>query len=172
MWGNVQLQEVSFPILNASLCHSHKSDLVMDNATIERLESCCKLLAPRGAELVDQFYARLFAENPSVRPMFPESLADQKKKFLAAIMLVLNNIRNPEKLAEPLKKLGGGREGYGTKVEHYPVVRDVLIYVMSEMVGNQWNDQLTEDWTSALNFVASIMIEGQKEVQNGIRQAA
>ncbi len=144
----------------------------MDNATIERLESSIKLLASRGDELVDQFYARLFAENPSVRPMFPESLADQKKKLLAALMLVMENIRTPEKIAEPLKKMGGWEEKYGTKFEHYPIARDVLIYVMSEMAGNQWNDQLTEDWTSALNFVTSIMVEGQKEVQSGIRQAA
>ena len=144
----------------------------MDNATIERLESSFKLLAPRGEELVDQFYARLFAENPSVRPMFPKSLADQKKKFLASLVLVMENIRNPEKLAEPLKKMGGRHEGFGTKPEHYPIVRDVLVYVMSELAGNHWNDQLTEDWTGALNFVASVMIEGQKEVQGGSRQAA
>lgn len=148
----------------------------MDNATIERLESSCKFLAPRGEELVDQFYARLFAENPTVRPMFPESLADQKKKLLAAFVLVFENIRNPEKIAEPLKKMGGRHQGYGTKAEHYPIIRDVIIYVMAEMAGNQWNDQLTEDWTNALNFVASIMVEGQKEgqkeAQNGSRQAA
>ncbi len=144
----------------------------MDNATIKRLESSFKLLAPRGEELVDQFYARLFAENPSVRPMFPESLADQKKKFLAGLVLVFENIRNPEKLAEPLKKLGGRHEWYGTKVEHYPVIRDVLIYVMSEMAGNQENDQLTEDWTTALNLVASIMAKGQKEAQNDSSMAA
>ena len=46
------------------------------------------------------------------------------------------------------------------------------MYVMAEMAGNQWNDQLTEDWTNALDVVASIMLEGQKEVQNGSRQAA
>lgn len=144
----------------------------MDNATIERLESSFKLLAPRGEELVDQFYSRLFAENPSVRPMFPESMADQKKMLLAALVLVVKNLRNPEKLSEPLKKMGGRHEGYGTKAEHYPIVRDVLVYVMAEMAGSKWNDQLTEDWTNALDFVASIMIEGQKEVQNGTRQAA
>lgn len=144
----------------------------MDNATIERLESSFKLLAPRGEELVDQFFARLFAENPSVRPMFPESLADQKKMLLAALVLVLENIRNPEKLAEPLKKMGGRHEGYGTKIEHFPIVRDVLVYVMSEMAGNQWNDQLTEDWTNALNFFASVMVDDQKAAQNGPRQAA
>ncbi len=144
----------------------------MDNATIERLESSIKLLASRGDELVDQFYARLFAENPSVRPMFPESLADQKKKFLAGLVLVFENIRNPEKLAEPLKKLGGRHEGYGTKVEHYPVIRDVLIYVMSEMAGNQWNDQLTEDWTNALNLVASIMADRQTDSQDDSSMAA
>lgn len=145
----------------------------MDNAVIERLESSFKLLAPRAEELVERFYASLFANNPSLRPMFPDDLSEQKKKLLASLVLVVQNLRSTEKLTDPLKKLGGRHVKYNTKPEHYPIVRDTLVGVMAEMAGEHWNEQLNSDWLGALDFVASIMLEGHEaEVANSSRSAA
>lgn len=135
----------------------------MDQSMIERLEQSFKLLAPRGPELVDRFYAHLFSKHPAVRPMFPDDMSEQKKKLLASLVLVIENIRNTEKLAQPLKDMGSRHVGYGTQPEHYPVVRDTLVSVMADMAGEAWNEQLSSDWNGALDFVASVMLEGAKE---------
>lgn len=90
---------------------------------IERLEQSFKLLAPRGPELMDRFYAHLFSKHPAVRPMFPDDMREQKNKLLASLVLVIENIRNTENLAQPLKHMGRRHVGYGTQPEHYPVVR-------------------------------------------------
>ncbi len=146
---------------------------VMDQAVIERLESSFNLLAPRAEELVDRFYANLFAKRPEVRSMFPDDMAEQKKKLLASLVLVVHNLRKPEKLADPLKNLGTRHVGYQTQPEHYPVIRDTLVGVMADMAGSQWNDQLTSDWSGALDFVSSVMLEGHHaEVAKAGRQAA
>lgn len=134
----------------------------MDDTLIQRLESSFKLLAPRGPELVDHFYAHLFSKNPSLRPLFPRDMSSQKQKLLASIVLVINNLRKPESLRHPLVDLGRRHVAYQTKPDHYPVVRDTLVGVMKDMAGAAWNQQLTDDWTSALNVVASIMLEGHK----------
>lgn len=134
----------------------------MNEDTIVRLESSFNLLAPRGEELVDRFYAQLFNANPGVRGMFPQSMVEQKKKLLASVALVVKSLRNAEALRQPLLEMGARHGDYGTLEEHYPIVRDTLVGVMREMAGAQWNEQLTADWTAALNFVAGIMIEGQK----------
>ncbi len=134
----------------------------MDDALILRLENSFNLLAPRAEELVDRFYASLFSKNPGVREMFPSDMAKQKQKLIASLVLVIQNLRTTEKLAEPLRKMGGRHVGYGTKPEHYPIVRDTLVGVMSDMAGEQWNDQLTADWNGALDFVSSVMLEGQQ----------
>ena len=132
----------------------------MEQAMIERLESSFNLLAPRGPELVDRFYAHLFSKHPALRPMFPSDMGEQKKKLLASLVLVIENIRNTEKLGQPLQDLGVRHVGFGTQAEHYPVVRDTLVSVMAEMAGEAWNDQLTQDWNGALDFVSSVMLEG------------
>ena len=82
--------------IGESIAHeavTHGGMNVMDNAVIERLEASFNLLAPRGEELVERFYANLFAKNPAVRPMFPSDMAEQKKKLLASIVLVIQNLR-------------------------------------------------------------------------------
>ncbi|MCH8880117.1 MAG: hypothetical protein IID34_09570 [Planctomycetes bacterium] len=132
----------------------------MEQAMIERLESSFNLLAPRGPELVDRFYAHLFSKHPALRPMFPSDMGEQKKKLLASLVLVIENIRKTEKLEQPLQDLGARHVGFGTQAEHYPVVRDTLVSVMAEMAGEAWNDQLTQDWNGALDFVSSVMLEG------------
>jgi hemoglobin-like flavoprotein len=134
----------------------------MDHTVIQHLETSFKLLAPRGPELVDRFYAKLFATHPAVRPMFPKVMTAQKQKLLASIKLVIENVRKPENLREPLIDLGRRHQQYGTLEEHYPVVRDTLLNVMSEMAGSAWHEDLRAAWTEALNVVAGIMIEGQR----------
>ncbi len=136
----------------------------MEQAMIERLESSFKLLAPRGPELVDRFYANLFSKNPGLRPMFPGDMGEQKKKLLASLVLVIENIRDAGKLAQPLQDLGARHVGFGAEAEHYPVVRDTLVSVMADMSGEAWNDQLTQDWNGALDFVASVMLEGAENM--------
>ena len=134
----------------------------MEQAMIERLESSFNLLAPRSPELVDRFYANLFSKNPGLRPMIPSDMGEQKKKLLASLVLVIENIRNTEKLGQPLQDLGARHVGFGAQAEHYPVVRDTLVSVMADMAGEAWNDQLTQDWNGALDFVSSVMLEGAK----------
>ncbi len=134
----------------------------MNQDMIERLEGSFKSIAHRGPELVDRFYANLFARHPAVRAMFPSDMAGQKQKLLASLVLVVQNLRTPEKLMDPLRDMGARHVEYGTQPDHYPVVRDTLVDVMSQMAGSAWNDQLTQDWKSALDLVSSVMLEGHR----------
>lgn len=134
----------------------------MEQQRIERLESSFNLVAPRAQELVDRFYALLFSRYPQVRPLFPDQMGDQKKKLIASLVLVVNNIRTPDKLLDPLTEMGKRHVAYGAIPEHYPLVRDTMLEVLGEIAGGAWNEQLNDDWTAALNLVANVMIEGAK----------
>jgi methyl-accepting chemotaxis protein len=137
----------------------------MDETTVNLLETSFNLLAPRGPELVDRFYAHLFSKNPQVRPLFPQEMGEQKKKLLASIQLVMANVRQPDALHTPLMDMGRRHVYYQTEPAHYPVVRDTLIGVMADMAGDAWNDEFQKAWTDALNLIAGIMIEGHKAEQ-------
>ena len=82
---------------------------------VELLESSFKLVAPQGDALVTRFYERLFEKYPAVKPLFKNaSIPEQKKKLLASLVLVIQNIRRPEKLTPVLQDMGvmlGGHAG-------------------------------------------------------------
>ncbi len=135
----------------------------MDSSALSRIEQSFQAIAPRGPELVDRFYALLFARHPSVRQLFPQDMSAQKQKLLASLKLVIQNIRAPEKLREPLLQMGARHANYGAQPAHYPAVRDTLIEVLAELAGPAWTPQHQQDWTDALNLVATVMLEGQRQ---------
>lgn len=135
----------------------------MDAETTDRLEKSFYALAHRGQEMIDRFFALLFARHPQLRGMFPPNMLDQKDKFLAMLLRIVKGFRRPEALHEPLLELGRRHADYGAQPHHYALVRDTLIEVMSDMAGASWSDTLTRDWTFALDFVSMVMLDGQRD---------
>lgn len=63
---------------------------------LDALETSFDLVAPRGDELMDEFYDRLFAAAPAVRPLFPTDMKRQKTMLLGALVLLRKSLRNLE----------------------------------------------------------------------------
>ena len=136
-------------------------------ADIALLENSFALLAGSADALVARFYEELFARYPAVKPMFAGAdMAQQRKKLLAALKLVVNSLRKPDQLAEALTELGRKHHHYGAQPEHYGAVAETLLDVMAEFAGDAWTDEVERAWSSALNQVAEVMIEaGHKEAE-------
>jgi len=127
---------------------------------VETLESSFNLLAPQGEELVRRFYDELFERAPAVKPMFANTTpAEQQKKLLAALKLVIENVRSPETLAPVLTAMGIRHQGYGALPEHFPVVANTLVDVMKELAGDVWTDSIESAWKQALNVIAKVMLD-------------
>ncbi len=150
-------------------------------AHIALLENSFALLAGNAEALVARFYEELFKRYPAVKPLFDGSnMADQQKKLLAALKLVVNSLRKPEALGNVLTELGKKHIGYGAQPEHYGAVAGTLLDVMAEFAGKAWTDEVREAWTEALNRVAGIMIEAgetematsRKAVQDSVEGSA
>lgn len=54
------------------------------NLDLEALETSFDVVAPRGEELVDEFYSRLFEAAPAVMPLFADTDLQRQKKMLLA----------------------------------------------------------------------------------------
>ncbi len=135
----------------------------MDQQRISRIERSYRKLAPRGEELVHRFYVKLFEDHSEIRSLFTNDMQPQEKKLLASLTFAVKNLRTPENLEQPLKDLGARHAGFGAQAEHYPIVRDTLVTVMSEMAGPAWNEQLQDDWKTTLDLVASTMLQGARD---------
>ena len=133
---------------------------------IETLETSFDLIAPRGDELVDIFYTRLFAAAPSVKPLFAGTdLARQKQMLLAALVLLRKSLRQLDTIVPALRQLGARHVAYGAAPAHYPVVGEVLIASMAELAGPAWTPEFESAWSAAFAVVAGAMLEGAAAVE-------
>jgi hemoglobin-like flavoprotein len=124
------------------------------------------LVAPRGDELVDVFYARLFTAAPAVRPLFAGTdMRRQKGMLLGALVLLRKSLRDLDRIVPALHEMGARHARYGAGPEHYPVVGEVLIASMAEVAGDDWCAEYSAAWAAAYDIVAATMIEGAEGVE-------
>jgi len=131
------------------------------NLDLEALETSFDLVAARGDELMDVFYARLFAAAPAVKPLFASSdLRRQKTMLLGTLVLLRKSLRDLEAIVPKLRDLGARHVTYGARPEHYPLVGEVLLASMAEIAGPAWSPEYERTWTEAFAIVAGTMLEG------------
>ena len=128
---------------------------------LDALETSFDLVAPRGDELVDTFYTRLFEAAPSVEPLFEGTdLPEQKKMLLGTLVLLRRSLRDLDAIAPRLRALGARHAGYGAAPSQYPVVGAVLIASMAEIAGDAWRSEHELAWSAAFAVVAGAMMDG------------
>ena len=131
---------------------------------LDALETSFDLVAPKGDELVEIFYARLFEAAPSVEPLFAGTdMARQRAMLLSALVLLRRSLRNLDAVLPSLRDMGARHVQYGAMPEHYPVVGEVLIGAMAEVGGRFWHSRYTEAWSLAFGVVAAEMIAGAEQ---------
>ena len=133
---------------------------------LEALETSFDLIAPRGDELMDVFYERLFAAAPAVKPLFAATdLKRQKTMLLGTLVLLRKSLRDLGPIVPKLRDLGARHVAYGARPEHYPVVGEVLLASMAEIAGPAWTPEFERAWTEAFSVVAGAMIEGAEAAE-------
>jgi methyl-accepting chemotaxis protein len=109
----------------------------------------------------------MFKKYPSVKPLFKKtSIKEQKKKLLASLVLVIQNLRHPDKLTPVLQDMGARHVGYGAKPAHYDAVGENLLAVLGEVAGSAWTPQVKQAWTEAYGAIKTIMLAGAERAHS------
>jgi hemoglobin-like flavoprotein len=141
------------------------------------LRASLDLVAPVADQLIADFYDRLFAEYPQVRPMFPAVMDLQRERLLKAVIALVTHYDQPEALLPALSAMGRNHVRYGAQVEHYGVVGQTLLATLEKFAGDAWTPELAGAWERAYTFAAGTMIraataEAPAEAPVGVSQAA
>jgi len=113
------------------------------------------------------FYNNLFKDYPEVKTLFAlTDMKQQKEHLMQALTLVIDNLQRPDVLNKALKRLGARHVNHGTIAEDYPVVGECLLKTLESFFGKDWTPELKQAWTEAYVAIASMMIEGTKEVSS------
>jgi len=127
------------------------------------LEESFAILEPYGERMVSRFYEKLFEDYPSVRPLFANTtVSRQQAKLFGALKLVVNSLREPEKLHQTLQELGSRHQLYGAEPLHYDAVASTLLDAMAETAGGAWNNQYETAWRDALHLIGDVMLSAYR----------
>ncbi|MEA5469155.1 globin family protein, partial [Spirulina sp. 06S082] len=128
---------------------------------VELLETSFEKIKPQADEFVSSFYENLFTANPEAKPLFGSTdMASQKKKLLGSLVLVVENLRNPDKLTEALKGLGARHVKYGALPVHYPLVGNALLTTFEQYLGADWTGEVKQAWVEAYGAITELMLSG------------
>ena len=128
---------------------------------LHALETTFDLIAPRGEELIDEFYARLFETAPAVMPLFTGTdMRRQKAMLLGTLVLLRKSLRDLDAIVPTLRKLGARHVAYGAQPEHYAAVGAALIGAMAAIAGPAWLPTHETAWRQAYAVVAATMLDG------------
>jgi hemoglobin-like flavoprotein len=120
-------------------------------------ESFAKV-APISETAAVLFYDRLFEIAPSVKPLFPTDMTEQRKKLMMMLATVVGGLGNLESILPAASALAKRHVGYGAKPEHYPVVGSALLWTLEKGLGDGWTLDVAEAWTTAYGTLSGYMI--------------
>ena len=115
-------------------------------------------VAPISEQAAVLFYDRLFEVAPSVRTMFPDDMAGQRKKLMATLAVVVNGLTNLETVLPTASTLAKRHVSYGARPEHYPVVGGALLWTLEQGLGEAWTPETASAWTAAYGTLSGYMI--------------
>jgi len=135
----------------------------LDEHTITTLETTFSQFAKGKEESAALFYERLFALDPSLRRLFVHAeMKSQQAKLMAALALVIGNLRNFSQVAPTLETLAVKHLAYGVEESHYETVGNALIQTLALSFGNAFTNEIRAIWIAAYGAVSGVMIEAAR----------
>jgi hemoglobin-like flavoprotein len=119
-------------------------------------------IEPELDAIVADFYRRLFAADPSVRPLFDANLAAQRTKFVAELEHILRSIRDHDAFRTRAALLGAEHERDGVRPRHYHTAGIALLDALAAALGERWADDVAQAWAAAYDLTTAAMLCGSE----------
>ena len=110
--------------------------------------------------MISRFYDVLFERHPELRPMFPEDMELQVHRFTAEIEALARAMPDLREVEDRASALGARHQRYGVRPDHFPAIRDALLDVLGERLGDRFTPEHRVSWARAYNLLAEIMMDG------------
>lgn len=137
-----------------------------DLLRIELVEKSFEKIRQNKEDFALTFYDQLFIESPQLKPLFEQTnIPKQSEKLYGSLVLLVENIRNPEVLQSVLGPLGEKHKGYGAIEKHYPLVGSALIHTLAKYIDDEWTPAVEKAWVTTYGAVVDMMLKGIEQAQ-------
>jgi nitric oxide dioxygenase len=127
---------------------------------IDLVERTLTEVRPAFDDLVEDFYAHLYAADPAVALMFTDDPARQRARFAAELDVIMASIRRHDAFVTEVRELGVRHAGYGVRASHYRTAGPLLLDALARALGERWTAEVHEAWLLAYNLTVESMMAG------------
>jgi hemoglobin-like flavoprotein len=120
-------------------------------------------VAPMADAAARLFYDRLFEIDSTTRPLFQIDLADQRRKLIQALTMVVQGLDHLETLVPTIADLGRRHAQFGVTDAHYDTVGAALLWTLEQGLGSAWTPEVKVAWSCAYALLADVMREAADE---------
>ena len=114
-------------------------------------------VAPMADAAARLFYDRLFEIDSTTRPLFQIDLADQRRKLIQALTMVVQGLDHLETLVPTIADLGRRHAQFGVTDAHYDTVGAALLWTLEQGLGSAWTPEVKVAWSCAYALLADVM---------------
>ncbi|WP_406724421.1 globin domain-containing protein [Streptomyces sp. GD-15H] len=117
------------------------------------------LVAPLD-ELITDLYRALFTRHPSLRSLFPATMAFQQAQLARAFWYLIEHLHRPEEITRTFTQLGRDHRKLGVRPAQYTAFKDALCEALRVRAGEYWSPELERAWMRMLQLGVTAMIRG------------
>ena len=103
------------------------------------------------------FYARLFALDPSLRPLFHGDLREQGRTLMQMLRLTVAGLDHVDVLIPAVQALGRRHACNGVTPNHYATVGEALLWTLEKGLGPEFTAETRAAWVEVYELLTHTM---------------
>jgi len=130
----------------------------MNETQITLIQESFSQVVPIKDAAAEIFYNDLFETAPEVKPYFANTdMADQGSKLMATLAVVVNGLRDLDKIVPVAQELAVKHVDYGVKPKDYDAVGASLLRTLEKGLGDAFTPDVKSAWTEAYGVLSGVM---------------
>ena len=114
-------------------------------------------VAPIADTAAAMFYDRLFATDPTLRPLFKGDMVVQGRLLMTMIETAVENVHQLDQILPAVRDLGWRHAGYGVKAADYDTVAGALLGALEQALGPEFTPAVRDAWVAYYQTLAGEM---------------
>ncbi len=120
-------------------------------------------IAPHAERIGLAFYERLFAADPSLRPLFRADMRTQVGHLMTALTMVVRSLDDLGPILGHIQALGRRHAAYGVEARHFATVGAALLATLDDELAEAFTVEMQAAWASAYGTLADAMLAAMRE---------
>jgi NAD(P)H-flavin reductase/hemoglobin-like flavoprotein len=107
---------------------------------------------------MEYFFARLFADHPDLRGLFPYEMTQTRAAVFRMLTTLLTGLDDQRCTEQTLGQIARDHRKFGVRDKHYGPFFGALYTLAEHRAGSAWTPEAAAAWRAALDYFAGVMI--------------